>query len=105
MMKSGNRSFACRFCLDFSRNIAKQTNRSKGMYKGNRRKEVCRLFGRQKHIARHRKYRHVLNLRLRCRQKNEKTLTVKKLPTHCIIAEKIPYFGITASAKVVTAKK
>ena len=46
----GNRSFACWFCLDFSLEIAVQTNRSKGMYKGNRRKEVCRLFGRQKHM-------------------------------------------------------
>ena len=46
----GNRSFACWFCLDFSLEIAVQTNRSKGMYKGDRRKEVCRLFGRQKHM-------------------------------------------------------
>ena len=45
----GNRRFACWFCLDFSLEIAVQTNRSKGMYKGDRRKEVCRLFGRQKH--------------------------------------------------------
>ena len=45
-----NRSFACWFCLDFSFEIAVQTNRSKGMYKGLRRKEVCRLFGRQKHM-------------------------------------------------------
>ena len=45
-----NRSFACWFCLDFSLEIAVQTNRSKGMYKGDRRKEVCRLFGRQKHM-------------------------------------------------------
>ena len=48
-----NRSFACWFCLDFSLEIAVQTNRSKGkirMSKGDRRKEVCRLFGRQKHM-------------------------------------------------------
>ena len=32
--------------------------------------------------------------------------TAKKLPPYCITAEKIPpYFGFTASAKVVTAKK
>ena len=47
-MANGNRSFACWFFLDFSREIAVQTNRSKGMYKGNRRKEVCRLLDRQK---------------------------------------------------------
>ena len=49
----GKRSFACWFCLDFSLEIAAQTNRSKGMHKGDRRKEVCRLFGRRKpmHIA------------------------------------------------------
>ena len=49
----GNRSFSCCFCLDFSLEIAVQRHRSKGMYKGDRRKEVCRLFGRQKrkHIA------------------------------------------------------
>ena len=46
----GNRSFTCWFCLDFSLKIAVQTNRSKGVYKGNRRKEVCRLFGRQNHM-------------------------------------------------------
>ena len=46
----GNRSFACWFCLDFSLEIAVPTNRSKGTYKGNRRKEVYRLFGRQKHM-------------------------------------------------------
>ena len=45
-----NRSFACWFCLDFSLEITVQTNRSKGMYKGNRQKEVCRLFGRQNHM-------------------------------------------------------
>ena len=47
----GSRSFACWFCLDFSLEIAVQTNRSKGkirMSEGDRRKEVCRLFGRQK---------------------------------------------------------
>ena len=43
----GNRSFACWFCLDFSLEIAVQTNRSKGMYKGDRRKEVWRLFWHQ----------------------------------------------------------
>ena len=46
----GNRSFACWFCLDFSLYLAVQTNRSKGMYKGDRRKEVCRLFGRPKRL-------------------------------------------------------
>ena len=44
----GNRSFACWICLDFSLEIALQTNRSKAMYKGNRRKEFSRWFGRQK---------------------------------------------------------
>ena len=67
----GNRSFACWLCLDFSPEIAVQINRSKGVYKGNRRQEVCRLFGRQKYrhtsIARHRNYSQVLNLRPRYR--------------------------------------
>ena len=45
-----NRRCACWFCLDFSLEIAAQTNRSKSMYKGNRRKDVCRLCGRQKHM-------------------------------------------------------
>ena len=77
MMKSGSRSFACWFCLDFSREIVKQTNRSKGMYKVNRRNEVCRLFGCQKHTARHRNYRQVLNFRLRCRRKTKNRLPPK----------------------------
>ena len=47
----GNRSFACWFCLDSSLEIAVQTERSKGVYKGDCWKEVCRLFGRQKHIC------------------------------------------------------
>ena len=61
----GNRSCACWFCFDFSLEIAAQTNRSKSMCKGKRRKEVCRLFGRQKHMyiaTWHRNYRQVLNL-------------------------------------------
>ena len=49
----GNCSFASWFCLDFSLEIDVQTNRSKGMHKGDRRKEVCRLFGRQKHTGMH----------------------------------------------------
>ena len=72
----GNRSFACWFCLDISPEIAVRSNRSKGMYKGNRRKEVCRLFGRQKHMHvtiiamnRDRNYRQVLNSRSRYRRK------------------------------------
>ena len=73
----GNRSFACWFCLDISPEIAVRSNRSKGMYKGNRRKEVCRLFGRQKHKARYRNYRQVLNLRLRCRRKTKNRLPQK----------------------------
>ena len=43
----GNRSFSCWFRLDFSPEIAVQTNRAKGVHEGNRRKQVCRLSGRQ----------------------------------------------------------
>ena len=68
-MKNGNRSFAFWFYLGFSREIATKNNRSKSMYEGNRRKEDCRLFGRQNNIAWHRNYRHVLNLRRRCRRR------------------------------------
>ena len=89
-------------------------------------KEVCRLFGRRKHVARHRNYRLGLSLRSRYRQKsayreklppygitteklplkNGKPPTAEKLPPYGITAEKRPlYFGFTASAKVVTAKK
>ena len=131
------------FCLDFSHEITKQTNRSRVCTRVTVGKELCRLFGRQKqNIGRHRSYRHVLNLRLRCRrktknrlpskhcrrialppktyrhiwcyrlrrsryrQKMSKPLTAKILPRYCITAEKItPYFGVTASTKVVTANK
>ena len=43
----GYRSFSCWFRLYFFVEIVAQTNHPKGMYKGNRRKEVCRLFGHQ----------------------------------------------------------
>ena len=51
------------------------------MYKGDRWKEVCRLFGRQKRmhiaIARHRNYRQVLNWRSRYRRKTKNRLPPK----------------------------
>ena len=52
------------------------------MYKGNRRKEVCRLFGRQKHVntvtvARHRNQRQVFTLRSRYRGKTKNRLPPK----------------------------
>ena len=106
--KIGNRSFACWFCLDFSLEIAVQTNRSKGMYKGNRRIEVCLLFGRQKHMhtARHRNYRHVLNLRSRYCWKTKKRLPPINYSRIALPPKRIPpYFGFAASAEVVTAEK
>ena len=88
----GNCSFACWFCFEFALEIAVQTNRSKGMYKDDRRKEVCRLFGRQKHM-------HIgswapqlppsFEFTFTLPPKNGKPLTAKKLPPYCITAEKI----------------
>ena len=72
------------------------------MYKCDRRKEVCRLFGRQKrmHIASEvpqlpPSFEFAFTLPPR-----EELLTAKKLPPYCITA----IFWFTASAKVVTAK-
>ena len=85
-------------------------------------KEVCRSFGRRKSVARHRNYRLVLSLRSRYRQKTKNRLPPKNYrhilvlppPTKSLPPENekpptalklTPYFGFTASAKVVTAKK
>ena len=69
-------------------------------------KEVCRSFGRRKHVvARHRNYRLVLSLRSRYRQKTN-SLPPKNYRRMALPAEFLPpSFGFTASDKVVTAKK
>ena len=115
----GNRSFACWFCLDFSLEITVQTNRLKGMYKGDRRKEVFRLSGRQKHM-------HMASYAPQLPSSVELTFTLppknkeKRLPSkitavlhyHQTITAVLLYrrkstaiFWFTASAKVVTVEK
>ena len=119
MMKSDNRSFACCFCLDFSLEITVQTTRLKGMYKGDRRKEVFRLSGRQKHM-------HMASYAPQLPSSVELTFTLppknkeKRLPSkitavlhyHQTITAVLLYrrkstaiFWFTASAKVVTVEK
>ena len=103
-----NRSFACWFCLDFSREISVQTNRSKVMYKGNRRKEVCRLFGRQKHV-------HIpswapqlppsLQFKFHVTAEKRRIAYLQTVTAVLHYRRKIPaYFGFIASAKFVTAE-
>ena len=61
--------------------------------------EVCRLFG-------HRNYRPSFEFTFTLPPKNEKPLTAKNVTPYRITAEEIaPYFGYTASAKVVFAEK
>ena len=74
--KIGNRSCACWFCLDFFHEIAVQTNRSKGVYKADRRKVVCRLFGRQNHMYMAPQLPPSFQFSFTLRPKNEKPLTV-----------------------------
>ena len=78
------------------------------MYKGNRRKEVCRLFGRQKHMHIGSKAPHLppcFEFTFTLPPKNEKPLTTKKLPLYCFTAEKIPpYFGLPLPPKSLPPK-
>ena len=85
--------FACWFSLDLSLEIAVQINRSKGMYKGRRRKEVCHLFGRQKHMhiaSQAPQLPPIFELTFTSPPKNEKPLTAKKLPPFCVTAKQLP---------------
>ena len=101
----GNRSFACWFCLDLLLEIAVQTYRSKGMYKGNRRKEFVRAPKTYAYselgtaiTAKFWIYVHVT-------AEKRKTAYHQKI-TAVLHYLKIPlYFGFTASAKVITAEK
>ena len=103
--KIGNRSCACWFCLDFFHEIAVQTNRSKGVHKADRRKVVCRLFGRQNHMYMAPQLPPSFQFSFPLRPKNEKPLTAKKLPPYCITAEQIPpYFGLPLPPKSLPPK-
>ena len=131
-MKHDNRSFACCFYIEFWHENTKPNVRRVYVQRLTVGGEVCRSFGRQKHVARHRSYRLVLGLRSRYGQKtknrspsknyrynlvlppppkslppkNEKPSTAEELPPYGIAAEILPpYFAFTASANVVTAKK
>ena len=78
------------------------------MYKGDRRKEVCRLFGRQKHMHVARSSPQLppsFECTFTSPPKNEKPLAAKKLPPYCITAEKItPYFGLPLAPKSLPPK-
>ena len=126
----GNRSsLSCWVCLDFSPEIAVQTNHSKGMYKGHLRKKVCLLFGRQKHMASWTpQFPPSFEFTFALPPKNEKRLPPKhyhrialppkkyrpyfglplppkSLPPYCITAEKIPpYFGLPLPPKSLPPK-
>ena len=79
----GNFSFSCWFRLDFSLEVAIKTTRSKGMYKGNSRKDVCRLFGGQVHLLTAIEETQLppsFKFTFTLPPKNEKPLTSKKLP-------------------------
>ena len=87
-IKHDNRSFVCCFTSSSGTNVRRVYCKCTRLAVG---KEVCRSFGRRKYVAGHRNCRLVLSLRSRYRQKMK-----NRLP---------PYFGFTASAKVVTAQK
>ena len=114
-MKRDHRSFAS-FYLEFWHENAKP-KRSKGVCtRLTVGKEVCRSFGRRKHVARHRNYR-LVESPFTLPPKNEKLLTAEKLPPYFVFYRfrpktknyrrmaLPPYFGFTASVKVITAKK